>query len=87
MIEIVFSPVFISDTFSKTDFLKTELIDDIRLWGIESRVSHSAISSLLKILVKYGHDLPINARTLFQTPKQVDIIKMTPGKYYHAGLS
>ncbi|KAM0724656.1 hypothetical protein ACS0PU_009737 [Formica fusca] len=75
-----------SDKFSKTEFCKTELINDIRLWAIENRVSHSAISSLLKILVKYGHNLPIDARTLFQTPKQVDIIEMTPGKYYHAGL-
>jgi len=66
----------LSDKSSKTKFFKTELINDIRLWAIENRVSHSAISSLLKILVKYGHDLPIDARTLFQTPKQVKIIEM-----------
>jgi len=29
----------------------------------------------------------IDARTLLQTRKQVDIIEMTSGKYYHAGLS
>lgn len=72
-----------SDEFSN----KTDIISDIRLWAIENHVTHSATSSLLKILVKYGHDLPLDARTLFQTPKQVDIIEMTPGKYYHAGLS
>ncbi|XP_029156842.1 uncharacterized protein LOC114929464 isoform X1 [Nylanderia fulva] len=72
-----------SDEFSN----KTDIINDIRLWAIENHVSHSATSSLLKILVKYGHNLPLDARTLFQTPKQVDIIEMTPGKYYHAGLS
>ncbi|KYN02828.1 hypothetical protein ALC62_06346 [Cyphomyrmex costatus] len=49
-------------------------------------VSHSAINSLLKILVKYGHNIPIDARTVLQTPKRVEIIKMVPGKYYHAGL-
>lgn len=65
---------------------KTEIINDIRLWAVENRVNHSAINSLLKILVKYGHDLPNDVRTLLQTPKQVDIIEMTPGKYYHAGL-
>lgn len=66
---------------------KTEIINDIRLWAIENRVTHSATSSLLKILIKYGHDLPNDARTLYQTPKQVDkIIEMIPGKYYHVGL-
>jgi len=64
-----------SDKSSKTEFFKTELNNNIRLWAIENRVSHSVISSLLKILVKYGHNLPIDARTLFQTPKQVNIIK------------
>lgn len=75
-----------SDKFSKTEFCKTELINDIQLWAIENRISHSAISSLLKILIKYGHNLSNDARTLFQTPKQVDIIEMIPGKYYHADL-
>ncbi|XP_077277560.1 uncharacterized protein LOC143905820 [Temnothorax americanus] len=68
-------------------FNKTEIVNDIRLWAIENRVNHSTISSLLKVLVKYGHDLPIDARTLLQTPRQVDIIEMTPGNYYHVGLS
>jgi hypothetical protein len=48
---------------------KTEIINDIRLWAIENRVNHSTISNLLKILVKYGHELPMDARTLFKTPK------------------
>ncbi|KYN21546.1 hypothetical protein ALC57_06079 [Trachymyrmex cornetzi] len=66
---------------------KTEIINDIRLWAIENYVSHSAINSLLKILIKYGHNVPTDARTVLQTPKQVEIIEMTPGKYYHAGLA
>lgn len=57
---------------------KKEITNDIRLWAIQNRISHCAVSSLLQILVKYGHDLPIDDRTLFKTPKQVDIIKMTP---------
>jgi len=57
------------------------------LWAIENRVNHFTLSNLLKFLVRYGYNLPIDARTLLQIPKQVYIIEMTLEKYYHAGLS
>lgn len=65
---------------------ETKLINDIRIWVTENNISHSAVNNLLKILVKHGHNLPTDARTLLQTPKKVDNIEMTPGKYYHVGL-
>jgi len=71
---------------SDGSFSKTEIINDIHLWAIENRVNHSIFSSFLKIL-RYGHNLPIDARTLLRTLKQVDIIEMISGKYYHAGLN
>lgn len=40
-------------------FDKTDIINDIRLWVIENCISHFAVSNLLKILIKYGHDLPM----------------------------
>jgi len=77
----------LSSSNSDGDLLiETEISEEIRKWAIENCLSQFAISGLLKILIKYGHDFPVDARTLLRTLKQVNnIIQMEPGNYYHVG--
>jgi len=63
----------LSSSNSDGDLLiETEISEEIRKWATENYLSQFAISGLLKILIKDGHDLP--ARTLLRTPKQVIIL-------------
>jgi len=65
----------LSSSNSDGDLLiETEISEEIRKWAIENCLSQFAISGLLKILIKYGHDFPVDARTFLRTPKQVNNI-------------
>lgn len=69
------------------------LEDDVKLLAQELReafilcgtpVSH--VSMILKILNKRHRNLPRDYRTLFETPKFLNVRKMEEGKYVHFGL-
>ncbi|XP_070513005.1 uncharacterized protein [Cardiocondyla obscurior] len=66
---------------------ESELKENLQSWAIEYNVTHRSLTSLLKILKEGGHhELPGDARTLLQTPKQTIVMECDNGHYYHYGL-
>ena len=65
-----------------------DLESDIRSWTIENNVSHTQLTSLLKILRKYEPHthLPKDSRTLMKTPRTKDTSICAPGEYAHFGF-
>lgn len=55
-------------------------------WALTHNVPHNAVNDLLKILKPHFSFLPLDARTLLGTPRNIDIRKVEPGEYYHFGL-
>lgn len=67
--------------------MENEHIDRLRLWVHEHNISQRAISALLKLLICFGLDfLPMDCRTLMQTPKSVEIIEIANGKFWYDGI-
>ncbi|KAJ8936170.1 hypothetical protein NQ314_012466 [Rhamnusium bicolor] len=62
--------------------LSTQLID----WSLKHNIAHVAINDLLNVLKPFHPELPLDVRTLLQTPKKKDLININPGEYYHFGL-
>lgn len=66
-----------------TDF---NLQEFLRNWSIENRITLHATSQLLKGLKHIQKDLPLDARTLLQTPRIVLIEKMGNGEFVYFGI-
>lgn len=59
----------------------------LRMWAVDNNITHVALSQLLELLQGEGHiSLPKDARTLLETPKNIDIIDMGSGYYWYGGL-
>lgn len=67
---------------SECDSSEVELITDLRKWTVNCNVS----SQLLNILKNHKINVPGDARTLLQTPKKVEVVKVAPGEYCHLGI-
>lgn len=61
-------------------------LEKLRAWSIEYNIARRALNDLLKLLVSFGLDLPIDSRTLMQTPKSVNISDVANGKFWFNGL-
>ncbi|KYN01125.1 hypothetical protein ALC62_08080 [Cyphomyrmex costatus] len=65
-----------------------ELKEAIAIWAVSHNISHTACNTLLKILNQYtSHKLPMDVRTLLQTPRQTCISKICEGEYFYFGLN
>lgn len=61
--------------------------DAIRAWRIENNISHTALKSLATLINTISPNLlPVDPRTLMNTPRQIDTINVNPGQYWHNGL-
>lgn len=66
----------------------TKLLDFLSTWHVENQLPARATNQLLRFLKFNGHpSVPLDSRTLVQTPKGRDIILINPGQYIHFGLS
>lgn len=66
---------------------KSHLQNDLRTWAIEKNINKRAVTALLKILRSAGINfLPKDSRTLLETPRQVNIVNLAGGRYWHNGL-
>lgn len=80
------------DSGVNDDFLKESesqrLQRDIRNWSVQFAITHVALSALLTILK--AHDcfkaLPLDARTLKDTPTSTQLNPVDPGHYCHIGI-
>lgn len=56
-------------------------------WSTKFKISHTAINSLLHILVPLHPELPVNAKTLLKTPKSIVVKQLDNGEYCHLGIN
>lgn len=64
------------------------LLDELRLWALQNKVTISAVSDLLKILRAHGKsELPQDGRTLLKTPATLEITQMGAGKFWYHGMA
>lgn len=62
------------------------LIEDLLFWCFQYNIKNKAITHLLKILIKYGLDVPKDARSLKHTPREIITKEVDPGTYWHFGI-
>lgn len=59
----------------------------IKEWSSEFNIPRTAVSKLLQFLKPNGFPyLPMDSRTLFDTPKKREVIEISPGHYSHIGV-
>lgn len=58
--------------------------ENLRRWALKYNISKCAVSNLLTILISMGmHGLPRDSRTLFHTPRAIEMISLTNGKLWY----
>lgn len=62
-----------------------DLRNDLAKWATNYTCSRSALNELLEILHQHGHQdqLPLDARTLLGTPRQINTIEKCGGQYIY----
>lgn len=76
-----------TNTNLQGDSNSTNLSQELADWAIKMQVSHRALTDLLHILQPYHIDkLPLDSRTLLQTPSHTKMKSLVNGKYCHFGL-
>ena len=63
-----------------------KFLDKLKKWAIEGNIGKQNINSLLKILKEEGHDVPLDYRTLLQTPRVNDNTTMDNGLFKYFGI-
>lgn len=73
-----------SDDGRDADSLKNELAS----WAIANNIAISASSKLLKILHNHDIDVPLDARTLYRTPRagEIKVTELSGGSYCYFGV-
>lgn len=73
-----------SVTTDKTRDVDTKFKNAVATWAVSYNVPQNACNALLKILQKYTScNFPSQMRTLLQTPRQTDIMRVCGEEYYH----
>ena len=71
---------------SDVDDLSSSIANDLADWAVKNRISHTALNALLRILHADHKDLPLDARTLLQTPRKVMIFERCGGQFVYFGI-
>ena len=61
--------------------------EQLRNWALDFNVSHNSLDKLLHILNGWGHELPLTARTLLNTPSSTLVKKSENGELCYFGLA
>ena len=72
---------------SIVDSINVSLSPQIAEWCVKNNVSQIATSELLKILKPYHNELPLDARTLLSTPRNLFTEGMDSGEIYYFGVA
>lgn len=67
--------------------LQNDLSAKLQDWATNYKISHSALTSLLHILLPHHAELPIDSRTLLKTPTNMRSKQLENGEYCHIGLA
>lgn len=60
--------------------------DSLASWAVLHKIPHNALNDLLKILKPMHNELPLDSRTLLETPLIYEVKPIDPGYYYHFGI-
>ncbi|KAK4883368.1 hypothetical protein RN001_006687 [Aquatica leii] len=56
-------------------------------WAVNTNLPHVHLNSLLRLLKPFHKNLPLDARTLLKSPRQLQLKNVEPdGQYYHFGV-
>ncbi|CAH1106750.1 unnamed protein product [Psylliodes chrysocephalus] len=66
--------------------MKPDLHTQLQEWALESKASHSSITSLLRILKPLHPELPLDSRSLLKTPRFGVFQNLDNGEYCHFGI-
>lgn len=77
-----------SETESSDDNIANDnLVSKLRYWStIQHKIPQSAFSDLLRILSPYHPELPLDSRTILNTPKKQNIQELESGQYIYLGI-
>lgn len=60
----------------------------LRMWAVNNNITRNALSELLKILFSFGLTwLPMDYRTLLETPKHTSVISLASGQMWYNGIA
>lgn len=64
------------------------MMEELKNWSLQNRITHTAVSQLLVLLSKHGiKHLPKDCRTLLRTPRTIFIRQMGPsGEFWYGGI-
>ena len=63
------------------------LQEQLASWATKNKCTRASINELLSILKNHGHkDLPIDSRTLLKSPRYVESLYLSGGKYLYLGI-
>lgn len=62
------------------------LSESLASWAVHYKIPHIALNNLLHILKPIHGELPLDGRTLLETPRNYNIRPIEPGHYHHFGL-
>lgn len=63
------------------------IIRGLRIVVLKKKVARTAINDILKLLKPVFPNIPLDYRTILQTPRKTKVRSVIPGKYVHFGLS
>ncbi|KYQ51475.1 hypothetical protein ALC60_09420 [Trachymyrmex zeteki] len=69
------------------DDFPSSIIPCLQRWTIKNNITHVALNELISLIQCKYPELPKDARTLLGTPRMVNTNVVSPGYYYHFGLS
>ena len=73
----------LADEVGNDDDQPDSLVSELSDWAVKHKICHTALSALLKILSVHHEELPVDPRTLLQTPRKLKIVDMCGGKFVY----
>ena len=65
----------------------SSLLCDLRDWACRNKCTRNQVNELLSILRSNGHpELPVDSRTLIQTPREIKTVEKCGGQYIYIGI-
>lgn len=66
---------------------ENDLSNELAIWAIKCGENHTSLTELLKLLKRYGHKLPNEAKTLLHTPRmKIKTRPCPPGECFYFGI-
>ena len=87
--ESVVEPMDMSSVSSSNfEFKPTETLHSkLATWAVQQNISHIVLNGLFGIVQGYvNEELPMDARTVLRTPKQVEVVKRCGGDFIYFGI-